>query len=67
MTTTNFRNLRMSADDSQRIAMLKQQIANNLQTQFVAGGDNQALKSRCDELSAEIRSIESKYTTERAA
>lgn len=63
---TNLRSLRMTPEDSERIALLKQRIASNLQTQFIAGGDNQALKERCDELSAEIRTIESKYTTEAA-
>lgn len=63
---TNLRSLRMTPEDSERVALLKQRIASNLQTQFIAGGDNQALKTRCDELSAEIRTIESKYTTEAA-
>lgn len=63
---SNLRSLRMTPEDCQRIGLLKQQIANNLQTQFIAGGNNQALKERCDELSAEIRIIEAKYSAEAA-
>jgi hypothetical protein len=62
----NLRSLRMTPEDSQRIGLLKQQIANNLQTQFIAGGDNQELKARCNQLSAQIRAIEAKYATEAA-
>lgn len=65
--TSSLRSLRMSTEDSQRIALLKQQIANNLQTQFIAGGDNQALKSRCDDLAAQVREIEAKYAQSEAA
>lgn len=58
---TNFKALRFSPEDSERIRMLTQRIAANYQNQFVAGGDNEELKKQCQELMNERNAIEAKY------
>ena len=58
--------LRMSQHDIDRRKMLTERLAVKLQCNFIAGGDNTALKAECDDLARQVREIDSKYSEDAA-
>jgi len=57
----DFTPIRMNKEDAEFVAMKKKHIAHLLMTQLMAGGNNDRLRLRCNELAQEIKQVESKY------